>query len=85
MKSIKYKKDKLYIENFNIFNAFNTIMKLFFTIVYIRITTLTWIFRDHPLVEYPLFAIFDSTKSVEDFCVSRVIYDVYTPMYEGYC
>ena len=29
-------------------------MQLFFTIVYIRITTLTWIFHDHPLVEYPL-------------------------------
>ena len=43
MKSIKYKKDKLYIENFQkiFFNAFNTIMQLFFTIVYIRITTLT--------------------------------------------
>ena len=55
MKSIKYKKDKLYIEYFQkiFFNAFNTIMQLFFTIVYIRITTLTWIFHDHPLVEYP--------------------------------
>ena len=56
MKSIKYKKDKLYIETFQkiFFNAFNTIMQLFFTIVYIRINTLTWIFNDHPLVEYPL-------------------------------
>ena len=35
MKSIKYKKDKLYIENQKIFfNAFNTIKQLFFTIVY---------------------------------------------------
>ena len=56
MKSIKYKKVKLYIENFQkiFFNAFNTIMQLYFTIIYIRITTLTWIFHDHPLVEYPL-------------------------------
>ena len=56
MKSIKYKKDEIYIENLKkiFFNAFNTIMQLFFTIVYIRITTLTWIFHDHPLVEYPL-------------------------------
>ena len=30
-------------------------MQLLFTIVYIRITTLTWIFHDHPLVEYPLY------------------------------
>ena len=30
-------------------------MQPFFTIVYIRITTLTWIFHDHPLVEYPLY------------------------------
>ena len=29
-------------------------MQLFFTIICIRITTLTWIFHDHPLVEYPL-------------------------------
>ena len=59
MKSIKYKKDKLYIENFQniFFNASNTIMQLFFTIVYIRITTLTWIFHDHPLVEYPLYPV----------------------------
>ena len=57
MKSIKYKKGKLYIEDFQkiVFNAFNTIMQLFFTIVYIRITTLIWIFHDHPLVEYPLW------------------------------
>ena len=56
IKSIKYKKEKLYIENFQkiFLNAFNTIMQLFFTIVYIRITTLTWIFHDHPIVEYPL-------------------------------
>ena len=31
-------------------------MKLFFAIVYIRIITLTMIFHDHPLVEYPLYA-----------------------------
>ena len=30
-------------------------MKLFFAIGYIRIITLTMIFDDHPLVEYPLF------------------------------
>ena len=36
------------------FNAFNAIIKLFFTIVYIRIITLTLIFDDHPLMEYPL-------------------------------
>ena len=58
MKSIKYKKriNYRYIENLKkiFFNAFNTIMQLFFTIVYIRITTVTWIFHDHPLVEYPL-------------------------------
>jgi hypothetical protein len=29
-------------------------MKLFFTIVYKRIITLTMIIQDHPLVEYPL-------------------------------
>ena len=29
-------------------------MQLLFTIVNIRITTLTWISHDHPLVEYPL-------------------------------
>ena len=29
-------------------------MKLFFTIVYIRIISLRWKFDDHPLVEYPL-------------------------------
>ena len=29
-------------------------MQLFFTMVCIRIITLTWIFHDHPLVEYPL-------------------------------
>ena len=56
MKSFKYEKDKLYIENFQktFSNAFNTIMQLFFTIVYIRITTLTRISHDHPLVEFPL-------------------------------
>ena len=56
MNSVKYKKDKIYIENFQkiFFNAFNTIMQLFFIIVYIRIITLTLIFDDHPLVEYPL-------------------------------
>ena len=43
MKSIKYNTDKLYIEKFKkiFFNAFNTIIQLLFTIVYIRITTLT--------------------------------------------
>ena len=29
-------------------------MKLFFTLVYIRIISLRWKFDDHPLVEYPL-------------------------------
>ena len=53
MKFILFKKDKLYIINFQkiFFYAFNTIMQLFFTIVYIRITILTWIFYDDPLVE----------------------------------
>ena len=56
MNLIFYKDDKLYIKFFQkyFFYAFNTIIKLFFTIVYIRIITLTLIFHDHPLVEYPL-------------------------------
>ena len=56
-KLINLKKDKLYIKNSQkiFFYAFNTIMKLFFAIVYIRIITLTMIFDDHPLVEYPLW------------------------------
>ena len=46
---------KLYIKlKKNIIYAFNTIIKLFFTIVYIRIITLKLIFQDHSLVEYPL-------------------------------
>ena len=54
MKLINYKEEKLQIKKFQkiFFYAFNTIMQLFFTIVYIRIITLTWIFHDHPLVEY---------------------------------
>ena len=36
-------------------NAFNTIIKLFYTIVYIGIITLTLIFREALLVEYPLW------------------------------
>ena len=37
MKLIDYKKDKIYIKNFQkiFFYAFNTIIELFFTIVYI--------------------------------------------------
>ena len=56
MKFIFHKKDKLYINFFQkiFFYAFNTIMKVFFTIVYIRIISLRWKFNDHPLVEYPL-------------------------------
>ena len=56
MNLIFYKDDNLYIKNFQkiFFYSFNTIIKLFFTIVYIRIITLTLIFHDHPLVEYPL-------------------------------
>ena len=56
MKLIFYKDDKLYIKFFQkiFFYAFNTVIKLFFTVGYKRITTLTWIFHDHPLVEYPL-------------------------------
>ena len=52
MKLINLKKDKLYIEKIQkiFFFAFNTIMQLFFTIVYIRIITLTGIFHDHPLL-----------------------------------
>ena len=37
-----------------LFYNFNTVIKLFFTIVYIRIICLRWKFDDHPLVEYPL-------------------------------
>jgi hypothetical protein len=50
------KKIKLNIQFFKkyFFYAFNTIMKRFFTIVYIRIISLRWKFDDHPLVEYPL-------------------------------
>ena len=57
MNKFFYKNDKLYIEIFQkiFFYTFNTIIKLFFTIVYIRIITLTWKFHDHPLVEYPLW------------------------------
>ena len=56
MKYIFRKKNKLYIKFFQkiFFYAINTIMKLIFTIVYIRIISLRWIFDDHPLVEYPL-------------------------------
>ena len=59
MKLFFYKDDKLYIKFFQkiFFYAFNTIMQLFFTIVYIRIIILTWKFHDHPLVEYPLTSI----------------------------
>ena len=66
MKLIKYKKDKLYIKNCQkIFNyASNTIIKLLFAIVYIRIITLTRIFDDHPLVEYPLYHILQLHGSV---------------------
>ena len=56
MKFIFCKKNKLHIKFFQkiFFYAFNTIMKLFFIIVYIRIISLRWKFDDHPLVEYPL-------------------------------
>ena len=56
MKFILRKKNKLYIKIFQkiFFYAFNTNMKLFFTIVNIRIISLRWKFDDHPLVEYPL-------------------------------
>ena len=37
-------------------------MKLFFTIVYIRIITLILIFYNHPLVEYPLYRIIQYTS-----------------------
>ena len=59
MNQIFYKDDKLYINFFQkiFIYAFNTIIKLFFTIVYIRIITLTLIFHDDPLVEYPLWNI----------------------------
>ena len=48
MKSSFYKDDKLYIKFFQkiFFYAFNTIIKLFFTLVYIRIITLTLIFHN---------------------------------------
>ena len=56
MKLFFYKDDKLYIKFFQkiFLYAFNTIMKLFFTIVYLRIISLRWKYDDHPLVEYPL-------------------------------
>ena len=38
--------------------AFNTIMKLFFSIVYTRIISLRLKFDDHPLVEYPQVLLF---------------------------
>ena len=52
-----YKYDKLCINFFQeiFFYAFIMVIKLFFTIVYIRIITPTLIFHDHPLVEYLLF------------------------------
>ena len=46
------------------FYAFNTVMKLFFTIVYMRIISLRWKFDDHPLVEYPLFQYFLLTSNL---------------------
>ena len=57
MKLNNYKKVKLYIKYFQkiFFYAFITIMNLFFTIVYIWIITLTLIFNEAPLVEYPLY------------------------------
>ena len=56
MKLFFYKDDKLYIKFFQkIF--FITVIKLFFTIVYIRIISLGLKFDDHPLVEYPQFKI----------------------------
>ena len=63
MNLIFYKDDKLYIKKIKrmFFYAFNTIIKLFFTIVYLRIITLTLIFHDHPLVEYPLSLTIDTT------------------------
>ena len=56
-------KNKLNIKKIQqiFFYAFNTIIKLFFTTNYIWIITLTLIFHDHPLVEYPLLC----------FCVRR--------------
>ena len=41
-------------------------MKLFFTIVYIRIISLRWKFDDHPLVEYPL-CFCNETKMIKVF------------------
>ena len=55
------KKGKLYIKNFKKYFfmlLIPTIKKLLFTIVFIRIITLTLIFHDYPLVEYPLLNIF---------------------------
>ena len=53
-----FNKKNLYIKIFQDFfyYAFNTIIKLFFTIIYIWIITITLIFHDHPLVEYPLWS-----------------------------
>jgi hypothetical protein len=57
MKFIFRNKNELYIKFVQkiFFYAFNTIMKLFLTIVYIRIISLRWKFDDHPLVKYPLY------------------------------
>ena len=71
---IDNKKDKLLYtyKDFKsyFFYAFDTIMKLFFTIVYIRKITLTLIFYDHPLVEYHLWLFLNFVKAVLPFLFS---------------
>ena len=66
MKSIFRKKNKLYIKFFQkiFFYDFNTIMKLFFSIVYIRIISLRWKFDDHPLVEWLIFRLRPNKKNI---------------------
>ena len=55
-------------------------MKLFFAIVYIRIITLTMIFDDHPLVEYPLFKKKEKNLSICRNWQQQVFY-----IYKCYC
>ena len=77
MKFVFHKKYKLYIKFLQkiFIYAFNTIMKLFFTIVYIRIISLRWKFDDHPLVEYPLYnIIWKAITYTNDTCLTFNIF-----------
>ena len=76
--SIYYLKDQLFIKTFQkfLFYAFNAIIKLFSAIVYIRIITVTLIFDDHPLVEYPLKTKFSACMYVTVYC-TMYVYIIY--------